>query len=120
MLEVTDQVIVHQYETGIPRLAAFINSSDHNAIFRRFGRLSARVLVQRQMELTALETTLDKLDKADALDPVMKKRLRGYQFPEDDGRQEALLGSIEEKLCRYCEFTSHDVEDARGGGVDQP
>ncbi|KUJ23408.1 uncharacterized protein LY89DRAFT_713875 [Mollisia scopiformis] len=101
---------VHDYPLGTPRLAAFMNSSDHNAVYRRFGRLSARLLVQLEVELTGLETKLDELDRKDAADKVMKKRLRGYEIEGDDGAQTELLKEIQEKLSQYFEVLLYESQ----------
>lgn len=90
---------------GYPQLAKFINSHDNFAVFRRFGELSARTLLQLQVDLTDLETRLRELDNKDAADPVMVNRLNGYEdFDEWNNDQRVLHSEIRGKLCEYCEF----------------
>lgn len=89
--------------TGFPKLASFIDIDDTHAVFRRFGRLSARVLLQMEIDLTDLENELDKLDAADAADPVMQLRLLGRErFDGWDEKQRELMAKIEKKLLSYC------------------
>jgi hypothetical protein len=47
---------------GLPQLASFMNSNDSFAVYRRFGQLSARVLIQLEIDLTELEKKLYDLD----------------------------------------------------------
>ena len=56
---------MEDYCEGLPRVAAFLNSDVDTPLFRRFGVLHARVLLYRQIELTALESKLYKLDQED-------------------------------------------------------
>lgn len=109
MQEYTDEaIIVHDFPLGSPRLAAFINSSDHNAVFRRFGRMSTRLLLELEIELTDLQKDLDDLDKKDSMDPTMEPRLRGgVDFDANDGAQKEILECMQKKICEYCEEQSH-------------
>jgi hypothetical protein len=89
--------------TGFPKLASFIDIDDTHAVFRRFGRLSARVLLQMEIDLTDLENELNELDAADAADPVMRLRLLGRErFEGWDEKQRELVTKIEKKLLDYC------------------
>jgi hypothetical protein len=56
---------VEDFPEGYPRLAAFLNSDIDTALFRGFGTLHARVLLYKQVELTDIESRLDRLDKED-------------------------------------------------------
>lgn len=105
----TDQtIIVHDFPRGTPRLAAFIDSSDHNAVFRRFGRMSARLLTELEIELTDLQKELDDLDKKDSLDSSMEPRLRGcVDFDANDGAQKEILECMQKKIREYCEEQSY-------------
>jgi hypothetical protein len=96
-------VTVKDFPKGYPQLAAFLNSDDNFAVFRRFGNLSARALVQLQVDLTELEKKLHDLDDADALDPVMSYRLRGFEdFEGWNSAQRDLISEIRVKLGEYC------------------
>lgn len=88
---------------GLPQLASFINSSDNFAVYRRFGQLTAGLLVQLEIDITELEAKLFELDDKDASDPVMKFRLRGYEsFPGWTNERRELQSKIQKKLLEYC------------------
>lgn len=90
------------FPAGYPRLAALLNSDENFIIFRRFGRLSARLLLHLQSELVVLQKKLDALDKGDDADAVMHWRLRGNEdFEGYNVEQEQLLNKIREKYLQY-------------------
>lgn len=69
---------------------------------RSFRRSFARVLLHREKELTELQDTLDKLDETDAQNPILEKRLRGwedYNGYNEDQRQ--LVSELERRLNAY-------------------
>jgi hypothetical protein len=67
---------LEKYPDGWPRLAAFLNSADNSAIFRRFGQLHCRELVMLQTEITKLEQKLAELDKHDSESASTSYRLK--------------------------------------------
>jgi len=92
-------------------LAYFLNSNDSFAVFRRFGTLSARALIQLQIELTELEEELHKLDKSDEASPRLNKRLRGYEgFEGWDKDQRELVGKVQTKLSEYFNLLLRDTQ----------
>ncbi|TVY91318.1 hypothetical protein LAWI1_G004589 [Lachnellula willkommii] len=102
---------VHHHPEGLAQLACFMNSNDDWAIFRRFGYLSTRVLNQLQIELTDLEKELNDLDDKDAADPLMKKRLRGYEgFGGWNNSQLELLSRIRQKLSEFYDLLLRDSQ----------
>jgi hypothetical protein len=93
---------VDSFPKGYPQLSAFANSCDSFANFRRFGRLSYRLLAQYQNDLTLLEKELDALDRKDSKDKTMEKRLRGYEnFKGWDDEQRKLVSKIAETYSLY-------------------
>jgi hypothetical protein len=54
--------LVHQGPNGYPRLATFLDSDDNFMIYRRFGFLQSRLLLEKQDSLRLLEQELDFLD----------------------------------------------------------
>ncbi|KAF4630197.1 hypothetical protein G7Y89_g7945 [Cudoniella acicularis] len=82
--ELTSSGEVEDFPEGYPRLSAFMNADDSYANYRSFKRLSARILLHRQNELTGLENSLDALDREDAADKRMEKRLRGFDLTDDN------------------------------------
>ena len=91
---------------GYPKLAAFIDSDDNFMIFRRFGFLYSRVLLNKQDEIRELESRLDHMDKDDYQDESTRKCLKSRSRDEKrigstgQTRQE-LLRAVEEKLREY-------------------
>jgi hypothetical protein len=93
---------VDKFPIGWPQLAAFMNSDDVFTNFRRFGRLSIRILLHCQNDLTALEEKIDALDVDDATNPTMKFRLwgrEGYHGWDDTQRK-----LIDEARTKYLEY----------------
>jgi hypothetical protein len=69
---------------------------------RRFGRLSYRLLAHLQNDLIDMEKVLDKLDKKDAADNTMEKRLRGYEnYNGWDDEQRKLVSKISTAYSQY-------------------
>ena len=105
---------VESYALGYPRQAAFADSDESFMLYRRFGYLHARLLLQKQDELRALEVDLDDLDKRDARDETRRIGLRSRDLDEDlkawPGREHrfSLLQRIEEKTLKYGKEQSLD------------
>ena len=93
------------YVQGLPRLAALLDSNESVCIFRKFGDLSARLLIGKEIELEQLASKLDKLDREDDKNPAMRWRLKSVDFYEGcDPTQRDLLCEIEQKINEYCLF----------------
>jgi hypothetical protein len=60
-----DVQAVHLTPRGYPRLAAFLDSDDNFKLYRRFGYLQSRVLLEKQDDLRQLERELERLDQQD-------------------------------------------------------
>jgi hypothetical protein len=89
---------------GWPRLAAFQNQSDSCAVYRRFGLLFCRLLLQLEGELTFLEKKLLQLDEQDAVDETKHYRLRSSDDDATwDPAKRNILKEIQEKLGAYGE-----------------
>jgi hypothetical protein len=99
----TDLDTVETHPEGLPQLASFLNSNDNFAVYRRFGQLSARLLIQLEIDLTELEKKLYELDDKDASDTILKHRLRGHEdYPGWTSAQRDLQSEIHKKLLEYC------------------
>lgn len=96
----SDIGVVEHCPEGYPRLAAFLDSDENFMLYRRFGFLQARLLLNKQDELRELEKDLDRLDKVDqAKDPsLLKSREKDDAV---DGRRKKLLYDVEEKFKEY-------------------
>jgi hypothetical protein len=62
----TDALSVHDCPDGYPILGAFLDSDDNFMVYRRFGYLQSRLLLEKQEHLRQLEEELDNLDMEDA------------------------------------------------------
>ncbi|KAH6679131.1 hypothetical protein B0J14DRAFT_580100 [Halenospora varia] len=95
----------HDVPEGFPRLAAWLHSNDNWNIYRGFGSLSARVLVNLEIELTKLEQKILDLDKADEAHPRLKFRLNGYEnFAEYNEEQKKNVQKAQKLLSEYFDF----------------
>ncbi|MCJ1392225.1 hypothetical protein MMC18_005092 [Xylographa bjoerkii] len=103
-------VVIHQLENspmGFPYVATFLDSEDSFMIYRRFGFLHARLLLNKQDELRVLERDLRELDHADSLDEETQIFLRVRTKDEKrDPRpgypsRKALFTVIEQKALEY-------------------
>lgn len=96
---------VHDVPEGFPQLAAWLNSNDNWNIYRGFGSLSARVLVNMEIELTKLEQKILDLDEADKAHPRLKFRLNGYEnFAEYNEEQKNNVEDAQKLLSEYFDF----------------
>jgi hypothetical protein len=96
-------VLVDSHPEGYPRLAAFLDSDDSFMIFKRFGYLQTRILLEKQAQLQLLERELDETDAIDNETREGQKGLQSFQYrnkrlPE----QLALIRRIEQTFCEYC------------------
>lgn len=82
---------------GYANLAAFQSSDEYFAVYRRFGYLQSRLLLDKQDQLRILENELDALD---AGDPMRHTRLE--LTPEEFEPRQALLDRIETVFVSYC------------------
>jgi len=91
---------------GIPRFAALQNSNDSFSMFRRFGPVATRILINKEIELGQLTAELHELDEAYYADEANKRwRLSSVEYWEGlDPAQRLLLQKIEIKLGEYYDF----------------
>lgn len=96
---------VETHVSGIPRLAAFQNSSDNISIIRKFGDQTFRLLIIKEIELCQLTERLHILDKKDEADDSMKYRLTSIEHDDTwDQSQKKLLQEYEDKVLSYCVY----------------
>jgi len=96
-------VIVEQCPEGYPRLAAFLDSDENFMLYRRFGFLQARLLLNKQDELRDLEKKLDRMDLADQNNNESVLRSREKDLATSDHRRK-LFHEAEDKFKDYGEF----------------
>lgn len=84
-----------------PRLAAFVNTDPSFMIFRRFGYVRARLILDQQEKLREMEAELDDLDEADNHYPRAPLRSRSADVGSSDQRRRILLVQLAEELKAY-------------------
>lgn len=89
---------VDDFRLGYPNLATYTNSSDNYALYRRFGYLQSRLLLEKQDVLRVLEQRLEAYDN----DHVNSSFTRDLSADELMPRQ-ALLEEIEHAFNAYGE-----------------
>ncbi|KAJ9621546.1 hypothetical protein H2203_007033 [Taxawa tesnikishii (nom. ined.)] len=96
----TQDADLQEFEDGYPNLAAFKDSSECFMLYRRFGYLQARLLLDLQDEMRQLEEQLDAMDRKDEAEHL--ERLLTRALPEKDAAQRReLLAKIKLKFCEY-------------------
>ncbi|KAL8784340.1 MAG: hypothetical protein Q9195_009085 [Heterodermia aff. obscurata] len=114
---------LEDHPIGYPRQAAFADSDESFAIYRRFGYLHARLLMHRQDELRELEEKLGGVDTKDNRDESRQRRLTSRHIDDVLSRREeqgvesrgaesrsAILAQIEEKILKYENTKPFDTE----------
>jgi len=86
-------------------LAALLDSDENFMLYRRFGFLQARILLNKQDELRDLEKKLDRMDLADQKNNSSILRSREKDVATSDHRKN-LLHEVEDTFKEYGEFTS--------------
>ncbi|KAF2140473.1 uncharacterized protein K452DRAFT_288561 [Aplosporella prunicola CBS 121167] len=87
---------------GYPRLAAFLDSDDNFMIYRRFGYIQSRLLLDKQNELQTLERALERIDLAEAV--TSKKISKGDTtglFSGEPSERKKLMRLLEVKFTEY-------------------
>ncbi|OCK77315.1 hypothetical protein K432DRAFT_304509, partial [Lepidopterella palustris CBS 459.81] len=85
---------------GYPSLATFLDSDENFMIYRRFGYLQARLLLDKQDEMRKLEKKLEEMDSEDFENKSKRLITRDLKKRDAEPRQE-LFKAIEEKFCEY-------------------
>jgi hypothetical protein len=91
---------VIDHPEGYPHLAALVDSDASFMLYRRFGYLQARVLLDKQAELRELERDLEDLDSDHAETNPLWLRSRELDNVECE-RHKSLLREIEQKYKEY-------------------
>jgi hypothetical protein len=95
---------VEDHAEGYPRISAYINSDEDTVLFRRFGTLTARSLLYKTVEITALEEKLKKMDNEDGLadnNSWKNKHSTSYNGGYMNLERKALMEEIDRKLASY-------------------
>ena len=106
-VEIPEAIIpnVPQMPDGYPRLAAFLDSDDNFMLYRRFGYLQSRLLLEKQDDLRLLEEELGRLDrrhgKVPGSDMAVSLKTREESDKPYVQERKSLLGRIETKWVEY-------------------
>lgn len=103
--------IVEDYPNGYPQLACFQESDESFMIYRRFGGVFSRLLLNKQDELRTMEDTLFELDMLDDTEVGGHVYLtsRKADHRRNVGKQATrtqLLVQMEKKALEYSEYFS--------------
>ncbi|ORY09326.1 hypothetical protein BCR34DRAFT_568705 [Clohesyomyces aquaticus] len=95
---------------GYPNLAAFVDSDEGFAIYRRFGYIQSRLLLNKQEELRRLEVELERMDLM-----INYKNKNAFSTIDMSGDlaelHKSLLSDMELKFCSYANLlnASHQM-----------
>lgn len=107
---------VQDYPKGFPRLACFLDSDDAFMVYRRFGLVFSRLLLNKQDEIQKMEATLLAMDSSDKnLDngKYLMSRIQDVKREEESIPQgwpetrPQLLEKLEKKALEYGEIVTH-------------
>jgi len=87
---------VQDFKIGYPNLATFKNSTECFTLYRRFGYLQSRLLLEKQDVLRVLEQRLDEFDRAN----ISNSYTRTLK-PDEIAPRTALLTEIEHAFNSY-------------------
>ncbi|KAI1616841.1 hypothetical protein EDD36DRAFT_472183 [Exophiala viscosa] len=90
---------LHKMPNGYPRVAAFLDSDENFMLYRRFGYLQSRLLLEKQDELGKLECDLDFMDRLEFDEDVRKEVLRTREFQGQERKD--LLQKVEKTWIQY-------------------
>lgn len=91
--------LVSNAKRGYPELSTFVDSSEHFMVYRRFGYLQSRVLLDKQDRLRLLEETLDEFDASNE-DSAVSRLANDYTKDKIEERNQ-LLHEIDVVLLDY-------------------
>lgn len=94
---------VQSFPRGYPNLAAFLDSDENFAVYRRFGYLQSRLLLNKQDELRILEEELDHMDRISRESQLVTRDLA----EKDAEPRRELFARIETKFHEYGKYLTH-------------
>ncbi|KAL8924218.1 MAG: hypothetical protein Q9208_004182 [Pyrenodesmia sp. 3 TL-2023] len=101
---------LEEYPTGFPRLSCFLDSDDSFMVYKRFGIVFSRLLLNKQDEIREMEATLHAMDKTDdATDGSKYLMARDHRdseaIPQEwSETRSQLLRTLERKILEYSEL----------------
>ncbi|KAL8966149.1 MAG: hypothetical protein Q9197_006146, partial [Variospora fuerteventurae] len=102
---------LEDFPKGFPRLACFLESDDSFMVYRRFGIVFSRLLLNKQDEIRKLEAKLHAMDRTDDVPIIGSKYLMSQDKRDPQHLPEGfvetrplLLEALEGKLLEYSEL----------------
>ncbi|KAF7883103.1 uncharacterized protein EAF01_011612 [Botrytis porri] len=106
---ITDEQFKQRFERhaeGYPQLAAVINSDEQSMIYRRFGFLQTRLLLNKQEEMRVLEDRLYHIDRYYGRNEPARLRSHDTCNAIDDDHKNIVV-EIEKKYNEYAQLLTH-------------
>lgn len=105
---------MEDFPDGFPRVARFLDSDDSFGLYRRFGTVHSRLLLNKQDEISKMEAKLEAMDRQDNADDNDKRYLMSREldldredFPAAWGETRAqLMERLEKKVVEYGKLES--------------
>lgn len=102
---------------GYAQVAEFIATDKELAVYHRFDRTAARILLILQSEILHKQKQLDKIDAEDAIDKDEKRLLFSGTIQEEfpgppdarDLRKGQLYGELKSLLKEYCRLDEREI-----------
>ncbi|KAF2657862.1 hypothetical protein K491DRAFT_313155 [Lophiostoma macrostomum CBS 122681] len=91
---------LNDHVKGYPNVAAFLDSDEGLSVYRRFGYLQSRLLLNKQEDLRRLEKDLSRMDRMITHTDINAMCSRDLRGPHREDH-EKLLREIEQKFCSY-------------------
>jgi hypothetical protein len=106
----TDGFLVGDVQIGYPNVATFLDSDAAFRIYRRFGYISSRLLLDKQAKLCQLERKLDRMDQYDSTEKDRNILIQTRDLPEQDSApRRQLLEELEAKFREYGKLSDLDA-----------
>ncbi|MCJ1272029.1 hypothetical protein MMC22_011935 [Lobaria immixta] len=108
---------LESYPPGYPRTACFLDSDPAFMVYRRFGTVSARLLLNKQDELRELEQLLNVMDNQSAKTSEGLSALSSRELDEHEnfGKKQTrtqLLKVMEQRYLEYSHLLAHAKQNA--------
>lgn len=102
---------------GYAQVAEFIATDKELAVYHRFDRTAARILLILQSEILYKQKQLDKIDAEDAIDKDEKRQLASGTIQEEfqgpllahDVRKQELYCQLKPLLKEYCRLDEREI-----------
>ena len=94
---------VEDVPDGFPRVARFLDSDDSFGLYRRFGNIHSRLLLNKQDEISKIEAKLGAMDRQDDSHDDGRRYLRSRELDADRQEYPAAWGESRVQLMERLE-----------------